>query len=29
MSEANKAMVIYEADNPNKVLFTMPLARVK
>lgn len=29
MSEANKAIVIYEANNPNKVLFTMPLAKVK
>ena len=29
MSEANKAIVIYEANNPNKILFTMPLARVK
>lgn len=29
MSEANKAIVIYEADNPNKILFTMPLAKVK
>lgn len=29
MSEVNKAIVIYEADNPNKVLFTMPLAKVK
>ena len=29
MSEANKAIVIYEANNPNKILFTMPLAKVK
>ena len=29
MSDANKAIVIYEADNPNKILFTMPLASVK
>lgn len=29
MSDANRAIVIYEADNPNKVLLTMPLARVK
>lgn len=27
MSEANKAIVIYEADNPNKILFTMPLVK--
>lgn len=29
MSDAHKAIVIYEAGNPNKVLFTMPLAKVK
>ena len=29
MSDANKAIVIYEAGNPNKVLLTMPLAKVK
>lgn len=29
MSAINRPIVIYEADNPNKVLFTMPLAKVK
>jgi DNA polymerase-3 subunit beta len=29
MSEINRPIVINEADNPNKVLFTMPLAKVK
>lgn len=29
MSATNRPIVIYEADNPNKVLFTMPLAKVK
>lgn len=28
MSAINRPIVIYEADNPNKVLFTMPLAKV-
>jgi DNA polymerase-3 subunit beta len=28
MSETNRPIVIYEADNPNKVLFTMPLAKI-
>lgn len=29
MSATNRPIVIYEANNPNKVLFTMPLAKVK
>jgi DNA polymerase-3 subunit beta len=29
MSAVNRPIVIYEANNPNKVLFTMPLAKVK
>jgi DNA polymerase-3 subunit beta len=29
MSAINRPIVIHEADNPNKVLFTMPLAKVK
>ena len=29
MSDPKRAIVIYEANNPNKVLFTMPLAKVK
>jgi DNA polymerase-3 subunit beta len=28
MSSSKSAIVIYEANNPNKVLFTMPLAKV-
>lgn len=28
MSATNRPIVIYEADNPNKVLFTMPLAKI-
>jgi DNA polymerase-3 subunit beta len=29
MSDPKRPIVIYEANNPNKVLFTMPLAKVK
>jgi DNA polymerase-3 subunit beta len=29
MSGVNRPIVIHEADNPNKVLFTMPLAKAK